>query len=125
MIEDQQWVDVGEKAMWWGGTPNQTTCQTRPQAKPTRIDGILASREVVAWISGFDVEQEDMIPTPKILKLNLEGKAAVENNTVAKTISCLQDLFLEMTRALTEGKDDKEQRDISKQETKGLKESIR
>ena len=52
MIEDQQWIDVGEKAMWWGGTPNQNTCQTRPQAKPTRIDGILASREAVAWISG-------------------------------------------------------------------------
>ena len=23
MMEDQQWVDVGEKADWWGGTANQ------------------------------------------------------------------------------------------------------
>ena len=53
MIEDQQWVDVGERAEWWGGTANQKTCQTRPQAKPTRIDGILASREAVAWIANF------------------------------------------------------------------------
>ena len=50
LIEEEQWVDVGEKAHWWGGTPEEKTCQTRPQAKPIRIDGMLARRETVAMI---------------------------------------------------------------------------
>ena len=84
LIEEHQWVDVGAKADWWGGEANQKTCQTRPQAKPTRIDGILASREAVSWISGFKVSENSMIPTHKVLELTLSGEAADEERTFAK-----------------------------------------
>ena len=78
LFEEEQWIDVGEKARWWGGTANEKTCQTRPQAKPTRIDGILASREAVVWIKKFEVERDDMIPTHSVLKLYLQRGAAAE-----------------------------------------------
>ena len=66
-----------------------------------------------------------MIPTHKILKLDLEGRATQEGNTFAKKLRSLKNFFLERTQKLTTGKDEKEQRQINKQETAGLKESIR
>ena len=83
------------KSLVVGGVANQNTCQTRPQAKPTRIDGILASGEAVAWIRSFDVEHEAMIPTHRILKLTLEGNAVVEERIFARKLRSLKDMFLE------------------------------
>ena len=103
MIESHQWVDIGENATWWGGVPNQPTCQTRPQAKPTRIDGILASRGAVPWISEFSVEKHDMIPTHSILEMTLEAKAAIKERTYStkKKLRSLKAIFLEKVETLT------------------------
>ena len=29
LIDEDQWVDFGAKASWWGGIDNQCTCQGR------------------------------------------------------------------------------------------------
>ena len=92
-MEDEQWIDVGEKAHWWGGTANECTCQTRPMAKPTRIDGILASRDAIARIKHFCVEGSEMIPTHKVLKLSLTQGEPMEERTYAKILVSLTKLF--------------------------------
>ena len=124
LIEEHQWVDVGAKADWWGGEANQKTCQTRPQAKPTRIDGILASREAVPWISGFKVSENEMIPTHKVLELTLSGEAADEERTFAKKLTSMKGAFLTKLNLLTADETDKEKNAISRNYTEQLKKSI-
>ena len=53
MLDTNQWIDVGACASWWGGEDESPTCQTRPQAKPTRIDGVLANNMAIPLIRGF------------------------------------------------------------------------
>ena len=107
-----------------GGTANQATCQTRPQARPTRIDGVLASREAVAWIGSFGVEGNDNVPTHKILKLTLQGEAAEEERTYAKKLRSLKEMFLNKVADMTKDQGEKEQRDTNKTEVEKLKQSI-
>ena len=63
MIEQDRWTDVGGKAHWWGGKPNETTCQSREDASPSRIDGILATIEAVTMAPKVYVRKDDNIPT--------------------------------------------------------------
>ena len=50
MIEQDHWTDVGVRAHYWGGQPNETTCKSRGDASPSRIDGILANIEALTMI---------------------------------------------------------------------------
>ena len=87
LLDSQQWLDVGANASWWGGEDGTPTCQTRPQAKPTRIDGIIANRMAIPWISGFAIEKDEMIPTHSVLQIVLDSKAPQEERVYAK--NCL------------------------------------
>ena len=55
LIVEEQWTDVGRHASRWGGEDAQMTCKTRPKAKPSRIDGVVANKAAMTWIAGFDV----------------------------------------------------------------------
>ena len=66
-----------------------------------------------------------MIPTHRILKLTLEGKATVEERTFARKLRSLKDMLLEKLDNLKEGKNEQEQRKTIKEAQDDLKESIR
>ena len=93
LIENDQWVDIGKNAAWWDGESGTPTCQTRPQAKATRIDGILANRAAIPWIRSFEVVKDDMIPTHSVIRLTLGRNASTEKRTYAKTLPSLRKLF--------------------------------
>ena len=115
----------GRKSTLVGGRANEKTCQTRPRAQATRIDGILASREAVAWITNFEVEKDDMIPTHAVLKVNLQGGAAAEERTFAKKAPSLKKAYERKLEKLTKDLDDKGIREASKREKENLKQHIR
>ena len=50
LVDEEGWIDVGLHADWWGGNPEETTCESRPGAKPSRIDVIIASPEAALYI---------------------------------------------------------------------------
>ena len=58
IMEQDHWTDVGSKAHWWGGTPDETTCQCRLNASPSRTDGILANLEAMIMIHKFYVTKD-------------------------------------------------------------------
>ena len=93
LVKHDHWTDVGKHASWWGGKDAEPTCQPRPQATPTRIDAILANKAALAWIKGFEVEQDDKIPTHKALRLKLRDCATLEPRTYAKSLPSLKKLF--------------------------------
>ena len=53
----------------------------------------------MAWISGFEVEVNDLIPTHKVLKLKIQGEAAAEERTYAKKLKPLKEILLNNRRA--------------------------
>ena len=78
----------------------------------------------MAWISGFEVEANEIIPTPKVLKLKVTGDAAAEERTYAKKLKSMKETLLNKIGELTKGKTNKEQREISKENVEQLKQSI-
>ena len=55
MIEEDAWTDLGVVASWWGGEDNKATCQTRPKAKATRIDGVVVNQYALPLVKNFEV----------------------------------------------------------------------
>lgn len=47
LMKEQQWLDVGSVADWWGGVPDETICHGRGKAQKSRIDGYMASIEAL------------------------------------------------------------------------------
>ena len=61
-------------ASWWGGVDNQRTCQTHPNAKATRIDGVIANSHALPMVKGVQVIKDDMIPTHSVVRVTLNRK---------------------------------------------------
>ena len=91
MLDTNQWIDVGACASWWGGEDGTPTCQTRPQAKPTRIDGVLANNMAIPLIRGFQVEKDEEIPTHAVLQLKLERETEQRGKDVREETSIVED----------------------------------
>ena len=66
-----------------------------------------------------------MIPTHTVLKMTLRGEAAAETKTFAKKLKSLKVMFQGKIGLLTEGKEPEQQRQITKEGSEKLKESIR
>ena len=116
MIKEEQWTDVGKHASRWGGEDAQTTCQTNPKAKPSRIDGAVANKAALAWIESFKVTKEDDITTHGILELKLKRKAAREEKTYAIPLTSLKKLFQTKVRELVGEKKGKEAAEVWKEQ---------
>ena len=121
-IEDEQWIDVGKNASWWKGQDSTPTCQTRPQAKPTRIDGALANRAAIPWIRGFEVVKDEMLPTHAVVRITLGRNASKETRTYAKTLPSIRKFFEKKADEVTKDLNGKEKREGKKREVKNLHE---
>ena len=93
LIEDKAWQDLGTIASWWGGVDNENTCQTRPEAKATRIDAILVNSVAIPMVKSFSVIKDDMIPTHRVLRTTLVRKTLQEERTFIKTLPSLKKLL--------------------------------
>ena len=107
LIEEQSWCDLGAVADWWRGIRNQTTCHSRADAKPTRIDGILTNIDAMTMIHSFKVIKHEMIPTHAILEIKISRNAMKRKRTFARTLPCLKKLCEEKAKKGTEEMDDK------------------
>ena len=124
LIEEEQWVDIGRNASRWGGVDAQTTCQTNPKAKPSRIDGAVANKAATAWIKSCRVKKDDMIPTHFVVQLELKRKAAREERTYAAPLPSLKKLFEAKLKEIVGEKKGKEKTAIRKHEKELLHKSI-
>ena len=107
LLDTQLWIDVG--LMFLGGAEDATpTCQTRPQARPTRIDCVIANNLAIPWISGFQVIKDEMIPAHSVLQITLDRKADKEERTYAKNLPSLKTLFDMKVEGVTKGMQGKE-----------------
>ena len=87
MIEEEAWVDIGSVASWWGGTDNQTTCQSSSKAKATRIDGMLFNKFALPLVQHFEVIKDDMIPTHSVMRVTLSRQNVQKEKTFYKQIA--------------------------------------
>ena len=39
MIDEEAWTEIGSNAHWWGKPKKEMTCESRTNAKESRIDG--------------------------------------------------------------------------------------
>ena len=116
LIENDVWIDVGAKASWWGGTENETTCQTRPQAKPSRIDGVLANSEAVPLIKSYEVIKDEMISTHSVVRLKLHRAEEKEERSFLKTLPSLERLYEEKVKERTNDLQGKEKTEKEKEQ---------
>ena len=63
LMREDQWVDVGKQAVWWGGIPSEPTCHSKEEAQRSRIDGFLVNPEALGTIHDFEVEHQTRFPT--------------------------------------------------------------
>ena len=92
-MEEEQWIDVGQVADWWGKGKNQFTCHQRAGAKENRIDGVLANCKAISAIHDFEVTSNPLIPTHKVLRLTLSRSAFEEERNYMRTIPSLKNLL--------------------------------
>ena len=59
LMREDQWTDVGDRAHWWGGKPDQLACHSRKTANKSRIDGIVVDCEVLGTITRFEAEKNE------------------------------------------------------------------
>ena len=116
MIDDDLWEDIGEKADWWGGNPNEPTCKQRAGGRATRFDGILANMWALPLIKDFKVCEDEQIPTHSVLQLTLAANHAQKGRDYVKTLPSVKKLFDDHTATKYEGKEAKEVIDIIKNE---------
>ena len=82
LMEEQQWMDVGSVADWWGGVPDEPTCHSRGKTQKARIDGYLVNLEALGAIHDYEVEKHEMIPTHSITSIELSRNAMGEEKTI-------------------------------------------
>ena len=90
LIEDELWEDVGAKADWWGGTPDQPTCKQRAAARETRIDGIIANMWAIPMITGYNVTKDEQIPTHSIVEVTLSDKEEAKERDYVRSLPSLK-----------------------------------
>ena len=117
MIAEKAWTDLGSEASWWGGTDNQTTCQTRPTPKATRIDGVVANQYALPLVQSFEVISDDIIPTHSVVRATLCKEKLHEKRYYIKTLPSLKSLYDSKVEKMGEGKTDKERKEIVNTET--------
>ena len=124
LIEDELWEDVGAKADWWGGTPDQPTCKQRAAAKETRIDCIIANMWAMPMITGFSITKDEQIPTHSIVEVTLSDKEEAKERDYVRSLPSLKKLFDQEIIKRTEGKEKKEIYDITKEAKQSLEECM-
>ena len=95
MFEDELWEDLGHVAGWWGGVPDEPTCQTRAGAKATRIDGVLANMWAVPYVKSVRVFKEEMVPTHSVFEVVLTSLNQQTENTYIKSLPSLKQFFIQ------------------------------
>ena len=93
MIWEDEWIDAGHCADWWGGVKDAPTCHQRAVAKETRIDGILANMWALPMIRDFKVTKNEDVPTHAVIELTLEEKEDIEARSFVKTLPSLKKLL--------------------------------
>ena len=82
------WTDCGANASKWGGIDRQATCQANDNAKPSRIDFVLANEAILADIRGFQVDYCHDFKSHHPMQLKLEvGNTVQESDRYRKTPS--------------------------------------
>lgn len=94
-------------ASWWGEEDDRPTCHARAQAKPSRIDGVLANMYVVHLIKKIAVENDTNIPTHSVVKVHISRRAAQEPRTILRTLSSLKKLYQQKVDKMTENMEGK------------------
>lgn len=109
LVDEEGCIDVGLHADWWGGDPEETTCESRPGRTPSRIDVIFASPEAALYIREVWVRKKPAIPTHSAVGANLSINAMQKERSYARTLPALK-YFNEqgIRRELKDQKDEKE-----------------
>ena len=87
---DEGWTDLGARAQWWGRKSRQPTCWSREGAKPSRIDGIIASLNAIGLISDFEVTKNANVPTHAFVKITISRNPMQEERTYLRMLSNLK-----------------------------------
>ena len=93
-IREESWTDVGHRADWWGGVPDRWTCQSKPDATPSRIDGLVVDAEALATVRSFQVENKTHYPTHCVLRFTVTRNAFQESRTFIQKLGSLKALSL-------------------------------
>jgi len=117
---EENWIDVGEVADWWGRPPCEPTCRSRKRAKPTRIDGYVVNPAAMITIHDMEVEKHEIIPTHSIIRLEISRKAMKEERTYMRKVGSLKALFEKRMQELTKDMEPKEARSKREEEVKKL-----
>ena len=100
------------------------TCQTRPTAKPTRIDGILANKTALTCNSGFQGIKDERIPTHAVLQIKLDRENLNESIMYAESLPSLKSLVDQKVAENTKDKQGKEKANIEEAQAQQLKDQI-
>ena len=123
-LDEEQWISIDANAAWRGAENSMPTCQTRPTAKPTRIDGILANKTALPWISGFQVIKDERIPTHVVLQFNLDRENLNESRRYEKSLPSLTNLVDQQVAENTKDKQGKDKANIEEAQAQQLKDQI-
>jgi hypothetical protein len=69
MIDHESRIDIGVQAQLWGQPKSQPTCLAPNTTIPTRRDYVIANKEALRLISGFEVIDQLDFPVHSFLKL--------------------------------------------------------
>ena len=123
-IREECWTDVGHKADWWGGIADRWACQSRADAKPSRIDGMVVDAEALGSVRSFEVENRTHIPTHCVLKFSVTRNAFQEKRTFLHKLGSLKNNMEAKWKEAFKEKEPKEAAKSRAVEIQKLKESM-
>ena len=120
MIAKQGWTDLGTKADIWGGINRQVTCRAGPNAKPTRIDFVLANEAIFPAIKGFQVDYCNMFKTHHVMPVRIEAENLKQDVTRYRKTTSASKIIEKRINETADNNPNKTPEDIRKFEMAGL-----